>query len=41
MNGRERNIMNAQIWGSRRIQKMMATVPHITSGSGRRKIQAT
>jgi hypothetical protein len=41
MNGRERNAMNAQIWGSRRTQIMMATVSHITSGLGLRKIQTT
>jgi len=41
MNGRERNAMNAQIWVSRRTQILMAAVPHITSGSGLRKIQAT
>jgi len=41
MSGREENAMNAQMWGSRRTQIMMATVPHITHGSGLRKIQAT
>jgi hypothetical protein len=30
--------MNAQIWET---QIMMATVPHITCGSGLKKIQAT
>jgi len=34
MNGRQRNTKNAQIWGI-----MMATVPHVTSGSGLRKFQ--
>jgi hypothetical protein len=41
MNGRETNAMNAQIWGNRRTQIMMATVPHITSSLGLKKIQAT
>jgi len=40
MNGRQRNATNAQIWGSKTTRIMMATVPHVTSGSGLRKFQA-
>jgi len=40
MNGRQRNARNAQIWGSKTTRIMMATVPHVTSGSGLRKFQA-
>jgi len=32
--------MNVQIWESKTTRIMMATVPHITSGSGLRKFQA-
>jgi len=40
MNGRQRNATNAQIWVSKTTRIMMATVPHVTSGSGLRKFQA-
>jgi len=40
MNGRQRNAKNAQIWGSKTTRIMMATVPHVTSGSGLKKFQA-
>jgi len=40
MNGRQRNATNAQIWGSKTTRIMMATVPHVTFGSGLRKFQA-
>ena len=32
LNGRQRNSMNAQIWGIRNTQIMVATVHHVTSG---------
>jgi len=39
MNGRQRNVTNTQIWGKYKTRFMMATVPHVTSGSGLRKFQ--
>ena len=40
MNGGQRNGTNAQIWESKTTRIMMATVPHVTFGLGRRKFQA-
>jgi len=40
MNGRQRNGTSAQIWGKWKTLIMMATVPHVSSGSGLRKFQA-
>jgi len=40
MNGGQRNGTNAQIWGSKAIRIIMATVPHVTSDLGLRKFQA-
>jgi hypothetical protein len=35
MNGSQRNVTNAQIWGKYKTNRIMvATVPHVTSGSG-------
>jgi len=40
MNGRQRNATNAQIWESKMTRIMVATVPHVTAGSGLGKFQA-
>jgi len=40
MNGRQRNDMNVQKWESKMTQIMMATVLHVTSSLGLRKVQA-
>jgi len=40
MNGRQRNATNLQILERKMTRIMMATVLHITSGSGLRKFQA-
>jgi len=40
MNGGQRNGTNAQISEHKMTGIMMATVPHVTSGLGLRKIQA-
>jgi len=40
MNERQRNATNAHIWGKKTTRIMMATVPNVTSGLGRRKFQA-
>ena len=41
LNGRKRNVTNTQIWGKQNeLLIMMATVRHVTSGSGLRKFKA-
>ena len=40
MNGKQTNIMNAQIWESKTTRILMGTVHYVTSRSGHTKFQA-